>query len=105
MASFNLKGFVAVPSLEGFNSCRKSDLIEIARHFDVDVSTALSVSEYRKTLLTALVTQGVLCMPESSGGVVGGASVEAVVSLAREGAGGTVEHSGFSPRIDFARRL
>ena len=59
MASFDLEGFVAAPSLAVFFACRKGDLVKIAGYYNVSVSTALHVNEYREALLAVLVDQRV----------------------------------------------
>lgn len=92
MASFELDAFVAAPSVTEFNACRKNDLIEIARHFDVTLPTALRVQEYREALLAALVAQGVLLAPaQSPEVVVDMPPLNVDASPARNGVGGTAE--------------
>lgn len=57
---FDVDAFVANPTLEVLNACRKGDLVDIARHYDIAVSSTLRVSEVREAVLAVLVEKGVL---------------------------------------------
>uniref|UniRef100_A0A3B1J0P6 Gypsy retrotransposon integrase-like protein 1 n=1 Tax=Astyanax mexicanus TaxID=7994 RepID=A0A3B1J0P6_ASTMX len=54
MASFNLEAFVALPSLEVFERCRKDDLRAIAAHYGIQVAKQAVKKELRDKILAAL---------------------------------------------------
>ncbi|CAL9692023.1 unnamed protein product [Knipowitschia caucasica] len=66
MATFDLGAFVAEPTSDVLDSCRKVDLLEIARHYDIPVSVTLRVGELREAVLASLVASEVLVLPKSS---------------------------------------
>lgn len=83
---FDLDAFVANPTLEVFNACRKIDLLDIAQRYGVAVSSALRVSEVREAVLSALVDREVLILPETVGVGVETVPGEAGASSVRLGA-------------------
>ena len=63
MTTFVLNEFVANPSVEQL--CKKCDLYEIARNYELPVSTAWVKGECKAAILTGLVDQGVSVVPGS----------------------------------------
>uniref|UniRef100_A0AAV2KY71 Uncharacterized protein n=1 Tax=Knipowitschia caucasica TaxID=637954 RepID=A0AAV2KY71_KNICA len=84
MATFDLGAFVAEPTSDVLDSCRKVDLLEIARHYEIPVSVTLRVGELREAVLAGLVASEVLVLPKSSNleqGVTVGGAVASPVRL------------------------
>lgn len=61
---FDLQTFVANPTVEVLDDCRKCDLLEIAHHYSIAVSSALRVNEVREVVLPGLVGGGMLILPK-----------------------------------------
>uniref|UniRef100_A0AAV2JIU0 Uncharacterized protein n=1 Tax=Knipowitschia caucasica TaxID=637954 RepID=A0AAV2JIU0_KNICA len=84
MTTFDLGAFVAEPTSDVLDSCRKVDLLEIARHYEIPVSVTLRVGELREAVLAGLVASEVLVLPKSSNleqGVTAGGAVASPVRL------------------------
>ena len=65
MATFALDEFVANPSVEQLELCKKQDLFEIAANYGVPVSTACVKQELKAVVLNSLADQAVLVVPGS----------------------------------------
>lgn len=57
---FKLSNFVEKPTLDLFNHCTKEQLVEIADHFQVDVSKQLRKPEFKSELWSALTAIEIL---------------------------------------------
>ncbi|KAK0131140.1 hypothetical protein N1851_034164 [Merluccius polli] len=64
---FSVEDFLATPTLEGLDQCRKIDLCEIGAHFGVELSKAKTVAQLREAVLVLLKDKGV---PIEEGAVV-----------------------------------
>ncbi|KAK0141509.1 hypothetical protein N1851_021341 [Merluccius polli] len=64
---FSVEDFLATPTLEGLDQCRKVDLCEIGAHFGVELSKAKTVAQLREAVLVLLKDKGV---PIEEGAVV-----------------------------------
>ncbi|KAK9517541.1 hypothetical protein VZT92_022904 [Zoarces viviparus] len=63
MAEFIMEEFVANPSLTQLEKCTKGELREVAAHYSVSVSSALSKGELKAVLFGSLCRQGVRRLP------------------------------------------
>lgn len=63
MAPFNLEQFVAHPTWEQFDNCRKDDLLIIANRFQISFSKHLLKRELKAQLVGKLVELRVLDFP------------------------------------------
>ena len=57
--SFDLQSFLLKPSTEQLYTCRKADLIDVAKHFKVDIQPGMR-KDIRKVVLEFLVKEEVL---------------------------------------------
>ena len=73
---FSLDGFVASPSWEGLDKCKKADLLIVANCYDVQVSYSARKAELKRILCEELVERGVL--PKLSGDTAAEAPVAEV---------------------------
>ncbi|CAI5669135.1 unnamed protein product [Oreochromis niloticus] len=72
MATFDIAGFTARPSLAVLDVCRKRDLQEVATHYGISVSTGLRKAELKAALVSGLLEKGVVVMqPPSTPGPAG----------------------------------
>ena len=60
---FSLDDFVASPSLAKIGTCKKKDLLVLAKYYDVPVSYSANKAELKQLLCAELVEQGVLPEP------------------------------------------
>ncbi|KAK7926200.1 hypothetical protein WMY93_008510 [Mugilogobius chulae] len=104
MATFDLEAFVSSPTLDVLESCRKCDLIDIARHYDIPVSVTLRVGELRETLLATLVSNGILVLP-GAGDVSEATAGGAVASPVRPGLESAAATGQPEPQLDFPNVL
>ncbi|KAK7889547.1 hypothetical protein WMY93_025107 [Mugilogobius chulae] len=104
MATFDLEAFVSNPTFDVVESCRKCDLIDIARHYGVPVSATLRVGELRGTLVAALVDNGTLVLPEA-GEVSEATAGGAVASPVRPGLEGAAATGQPDQKLDFPNVL
>lgn len=58
--AFSLESFVRDPTREALDSCRKADLLEISRHFDIEVSAGSRKDEIKKAVEARLVEKKLL---------------------------------------------
>lgn len=65
MAAFDLNTFVCNPTLSQFDKCKKSDLFEIAVHYNILVPAYLAKAELRGVLLDGLIGKGIFSLPAS----------------------------------------
>ena len=49
--SFNLQSFVGEPRMEEFNSLKKAELLQVAKHFKLTVNTSMGKGEIKKIAL------------------------------------------------------
>lgn len=56
---FNVEDFLATPTLEELDQCRKVDLCEIGAHFGVELSRAKTVAQLKEAVLVLLKDKGV----------------------------------------------
>lgn len=66
MAAFDLQAFVALPSLDIIEKCRKDDLLLIATHYEVQVSRQTIKKDVRIKVVEKLRELGVLAGPSSA---------------------------------------
>ncbi|CAI5677731.1 unnamed protein product [Oreochromis niloticus] len=66
MATFDIAGFTAKPSLALLDVCRKRDLQEVATHYGISVSTGLRKAELKAALVSGLLEKGVVVMQPPS---------------------------------------
>lgn len=108
---FDLEYFVANPTLNQIDSCRKDELGQIAIHFRITFAKHLLKRELKALVITNLVEQGVIVGPvqtESAAIAVGipapaeeGQSLEAqTASTVEVEAGGRVKTPFTLPRYD-----
>ncbi|CAI5670429.1 unnamed protein product [Oreochromis niloticus] len=64
MATFDISGFMAKPSLALLDVCRKRDLQEVATYYGISVSTGLRKAELKAALVSGLLEKGVVVMQE-----------------------------------------
>ena len=60
MAAFDLHAFVSDPTLAQLERCKKRHLCEIARYYEISVSSALTKAELEAVVLEGLIKQGIL---------------------------------------------
>lgn len=64
MATFDIAGFTAEPSLALLDVCRKRDLHELATYYRISVSTGLRKAELKAALVSGLLEERVVVMQE-----------------------------------------
>ena len=52
---FSVEDFLATPTLEGLDQCRKVDLCEIGAHFGVELPRGKTVAQLKQYLLGPLI--------------------------------------------------
>lgn len=57
---FDVNQFAANPSRTSFESCRKADLISVAKHYDIEIRPGALKREIKPVVLQGLVDKGVL---------------------------------------------
>ena len=81
MATFDLQTFVASPSLEILDKCRKDDLLAITVHYDVQIVKQFIKKDIRSKVIVKLRDLGVLGSPPPvDTTTVGESDVEKVVT-------------------------
>ncbi|CAI5660700.1 unnamed protein product [Oreochromis niloticus] len=64
MATFDISGFTAEPSLALLGVCRKRDLHEVATYYGISVSTGLRKAELKAALVSGLLEKGLVVRQE-----------------------------------------
>lgn len=62
MAVFNREEFLANPTLNQLDLCRKVDLYFVATHFSIPVSSTLVKREMKEAVVSGLVQKGILSL-------------------------------------------
>lgn len=70
MSLFSLEVFLANPTIEQIDRCRKDDLILIANHFSITLSKQLLKRELKALIVGELAEQDILVLPAQSGPAV-----------------------------------
>jgi len=103
MAVFNREEFLANPTLNQLDLCRKVDLCFVATHFSIPVSSTLAKSEMKEAVVSGLVQKGILSLGAgeiSSGGHVVTDKSEQANVVTPKGKQGEVERQHFTlPRF------
>ena len=85
MATFDLNAFVANPSIEALNNCRKDDLIKLADHYRITVKVGDVKAKVRDVVYVRLVEMGVLVpLVAPRIGVLSGVAASANVMLSAD---------------------
>lgn len=63
MATFDLNAFVSLPDLSQLDKCKKTELYDIANHYEISVSTSLGKAELKAVVLNGLISKGVIALP------------------------------------------
>ena len=58
--SFNAERFVASPTLEVFNSLKKAELLLVAQHYKLSVTSSMGKGEVKKIVLSHLTEEELL---------------------------------------------
>ena len=62
MATFDLKSFLDNPMWEGFDKCRRVDLLTLADHYSVSIPQSLVKVEVKQLVLNVLLEEQVLVL-------------------------------------------
>ena len=58
--SFNLEEFVASPSVEELNSLKKSEIVKVAKYYDIEFQPLMRKDEVKRYVDEYLVDEGIL---------------------------------------------
>lgn len=64
---FDLISFTLLPTLEGYNRCRKKDLVSIADFFNINISRESTKQVIKEELFGELVKAGILAASDKEG--------------------------------------